>query len=137
VRDRSRAELRERLTRKGFTAAQVEEALQRASELGYLDDARFALSRARSLVSQGRAFGPRLAQELKRHGLSGEDAHQALEAASEEFPPEQVLRELLARRFSDFDYHRADDRERGRVVRFFQRRGFPLSLVLSILKEER
>jgi len=137
VRDHSRSELHAKLQRRGFSAEAIDPLLQRAAELGYLDEARFALSRARSLVRQGKAVGARLTQELQRHGLAPETADEAMEAVAEEFPTEDVLRDLLARRFSQFSYHRADDRERGRVIRFFQRRGFPLALVLSILKEER
>ena len=89
------------------------------------------------MVRQGKASGPRLQLELQRHGLDEADIAQACDAASAEYPPEQVLRELLERRYSNFDYHQASDKERSRVVRFFQRRGFSLSQVLAILKEER
>jgi len=137
VRDRSSKELRGKLQQKGFPEEAIDAALVRAAELGYLDDARFARDRARSLLRQGKAVGARLQHELQRHGLDTVEIDQACSSANEEFPPEQVLRELIGRRYSDFDYHQASDTERNRVVRFFQRRGFPLSLVLSILKEER
>ena len=88
-------------------------------------------------MRQGKAVGARLKMELQRYGLDGSHIDQACTTADEEFPPEQVLRDLLERRYSDFDYHQASDKERSRVVRFFQRRGFPVSLVLTILKEER
>ena len=129
--------MRDKLQRRGFPQTGIDEALQRAADLGYLDDERFALDRARSLARQGKAAGARIAQELQRLGVTADLAQRAIETATEEFPPEQILRDLLGRRYHDFDYHRADERERGRVIRFFKRRGFPLSLVLSILKEER
>lgn len=137
VRDRSRSELSQRLARKGFSSEQIDSALARATELGYLDDRRFAHNRARSLVRQGKAVGKRLELELKRHNLDSNDIALASAAAEEEHPPEATLRDLLERRYSDFNYHQASDKERNRVVNFFQRRGFPLSLVLAILKEER
>jgi len=137
VRDRSSTELHSKLQQRGFTEEAIAAALQRAAELGYLDDHRFAQNRARSLVRQGKAVGARLKLELQRYGLDTRDIDQACASASDEYPPEQVLRELLERRYSDFNYHQASDKERSRVVRFFQRRGFPISQVLSILKEER
>ena len=136
-RDRSSKELRERLAQKGFADGEISDALSRARELGYLDDRRFAIERARSLVRQGKAVGQRLALELRRHGVESVDIDAAETAADEEFPLEEVLRDLLERRYAGFDYHRASDKERSRVVNYFQRRGFPLSLVLAILKEER
>jgi len=42
-----------------------------------------------------------------------------------------------ARRFPDFSWAAADDRERRRVTHYFQRRGFPLALVLSFFRQER
>ena len=49
-RDYSQAELRQRLKDKGFEPERIEKALQRCLELGYLDDIRYALNRASSLI---------------------------------------------------------------------------------------
>ncbi len=135
IRDRSEAELAERLRRKGFAEAAVAEALQRCRELGYLDNRRYAAERARFLLRSGRAVGPRILADLKSRGIAEPDARAALEEASREYSEQRILADALARRFAGFSYHQADDRERRRVVNYFQRRGFPASRVLAFLKE--
>jgi regulatory protein len=137
VRDRSEAELRSRLARRGFAAEAVEAALERCRQLGYLDDVRFARERARALLAAGRAVGPRLLADLHAHGIEESEARAALAEAEAEIDPGRLLAELAARRFADFDYHSADARQRRRVVHYFLRRGFPLSRVLSFFQQER
>ena len=88
-RDHSQAELRKRLSDKGFDAEQIETTLQRCLDLGYLDDARYALNRAASLMNQGRAVGHRVLADLRQRGVSDELAEQALAAAGK--APEAMI----------------------------------------------
>ena len=132
-RDYSRAELRQKLVDKGFDQVRVDEALQRCLELGYLDDARYALNRATSLLARARAVGPRILADLRRHGVSEEVACQALEKAGTNCDEDQLLRAILERRFPEFKYDSAPDRERRRVVHFLQRRGFALGRIMAQL----
>lgn len=136
-REYSVAELSERLRKKGFTAPIVEAALKRCIDLGYLDDARFARERARSLMQNGRAVGRRILADLRARGVNEATALEALEEAERECSEEELLANLRCLRYPDFSYESADDRQRRRVVNFFLRRGFSLPLVLSFLKEER
>ncbi len=53
MRERSRASLSTALARKGFSAAEVDAACERAAALGYLDEARFAAIKLRSLEKRG------------------------------------------------------------------------------------
>ncbi len=137
VRDRSEGELRERLGRKGFGEEQIEKALARGRELGYLDDARFALGRARALLQSGRAVGPRLLADLRSRGIDETTARAACEEAAREQDLQTLIGELRQRRFPDFDFDRAPERARARVVNFFLRRGFPLAQVLTNMRKER
>jgi regulatory protein len=132
-RDYSRAGLRSRLVDKGFDEEQIEAALQRCIELGYLDDARYALSRAASLMNRGSAVGHRVLADLRQHGVSDEDAEQALAAARQSCDEGSLLAELLARRFPEFNYHTASAAEKRRVVNFLQRRGFAIGRILDHL----
>ena len=132
-RDYSQAELRRRLLEKGFAETRIDDALQRCLELGYLDDARYALSRATSLMSRGRAVGSRILLDLKQRGISNELACQALEQARELCDEEELLRSLLQRRFPDFNYNSAPAKEKRRVVHFLQRRGFTISCIMDKL----
>jgi len=133
-RDYSQAELRKRLLGKGFDQTHIDVVLQRCLDLGYLDDARYALSRATSLMSQGRAVGPRIMLDLKQRGISEELACQALDKARETCNEDELLTSLLQRRYPDFSYDAAPAKERRRVVHFLQRRGFAISSIMDQLK---
>jgi regulatory protein len=130
-REHSVRELADRLQRKGFDEAACCAAIARCRELGYVDDARFARSRARRLLQSGRAVGHRLLLDLQQHGITEEQAREVIAEMEGEFPLEAVLQALLERRFPRFDFQEADDRERRRVVNFFLRRGFALATVLE------
>ena len=132
-RDYSRAGLRQRLVDKGFDEELIEATLQRCLELGYLDDARYALARAASLMNRGRAVGHRVLADLRQQGVSAEDAEQALAAARQSCDEGLLLEDLLARRFPGFDYHTASAAEKRRVVNFLQRRGFAIGRILDHL----
>ncbi|AMV71301.1 hypothetical protein JCM30471_31370 [Desulfuromonas carbonis] len=135
--ERSCSDLRQNLQQRGFEEGAIAAALQRCQELGYLDDARYARLRARSLVASGRAFGVRLKQDLLRHGIDPEEADAAIAEVGGDDPAGEQLAALLARRYPDFSWEEADDRLRRRVTGFFLRRGFPLPLVLTRLKQKR
>jgi regulatory protein len=137
ARERSEAELTAALRRRGFEPEAIAAVIRRCRAWGYLNDARFARLRARQLMAQGRAVGPRVMADLTARGVDEDEARCALSEAAGEFPEEELLRSILERRYPRFCYATADDRERRRLVHFFLRRGFTLSLVLSILKEER
>jgi regulatory protein len=88
-RAHSRVELRHKLERKGFETADVESALGRLAELGYLDDAAFAraLVRRRSTGRGPRALAAELASKgIDRAGIDSalqeSDSSSQLEAAT-------------------------------------------------------
>ncbi len=134
-RDRSVAELRQKLMQFGFSDSAVNETVERCQVCNYLDDKRYALERARTQLRNGRGVGRKILLDLQRRGIDEETAETALSAASEEFPTKELLREQLERRFPNFDYRSADERQRRRVVGFFQRRGFNLDEIFSNLKQ--
>ena len=136
-RDRSETELRDKLRQFGFSVSAIDGAMEKCREYGYLDDRRYATERARSLMRSGRGVGPKILLDLRRRGIDEGVARQSLETAENEFFRGQILRDLLERRFPSFDYVTADDRERRRVVGFFQRRGFSMEQIFAILRENR
>jgi regulatory protein len=134
-RGRSEFELSGRLRQKGFSEEAITDVMARCRQLGYLDDTRFARERSRELMRGGRAVGRRVLADLQRRGIAETTAVAALEETEQEFTAEGLLADLQRRRFPDFDWPTADDRQRQRVVNFFLRRGFSLSRVLSFLRE--
>jgi regulatory protein len=134
-RDRSEAELSEKLRQLGFSVAEISTTLDKCRDYDYLDDSRFALEKARALIRTGKGVGAKVLLELRRRGIDEATASQALELVSGEFDPAQLLRDQLERRFPGFTYQSADERQRRRVVNYFQRRGFALGEIFSILNE--
>ena len=132
-RDRSETELRDKLRQFGFCISAIDDAVTRCREYNYLDDLRYATERARSLMRSGRGVGPKILLDLRRRGIDEDTARQALETAGDEFRNTEILHDQLERRFPRFDYRTADERERRRVIGFFQRRGFSLEEIFSAL----
>ena len=134
--DRSETELRQKLEQFGFSLPAIESTIEKCREYNYLDDSRYATERARSLMRTGRGVGRKILLDLRRRGIDANLAQQAVIVAEDEFSPADLLREQLQRRFANFNYATADNRERRRVIGFFQRRGFPLSEIFQAIKEE-
>jgi regulatory protein len=133
-RDRSETELRKKLEQFGFSLPAIEAAIEKCREYNYLDDNRYATERARALMRTGRGVGAKILLDLRHRGIDKITAQQALLAAEEEFSTQDLLREQLERRFPNFNYASASNRDRQRVIGFFQRRGFPLEQIFTILK---
>ena len=108
-RDRTTAELSARLEKRGVGAAEREQALETLERIGYVDDERFARTRAEQLAARGSG------DALIRHDLEGRGvAAEQVEAALEALEPE---RERAARLVE----------QRGRSVktaRYLASRGF-------------
>ncbi len=133
-RDRSRAELSAKLQQLGFSASDIDAAISKCHEYNYLDDQRYAIERARALLRSGRGVGRKILYDLRRRGIAEATAQRALEIAEQEIEPGQQLVEQLERRFPGFDYETADERERRRIISYFQRRGYALGAIFQTLK---
>ncbi len=82
-RDRSAAELDARLAQRGISEVQRQQALQTLERIGYVDDERFARTRAEQLAN--RASGDALIRDdLERRGLAADIVELALGALEPE-----------------------------------------------------
>jgi regulatory protein len=128
-RERTTAELRAYLARKDLGEPAIDVALAELTELGYVDDARYArlfTQDKRTLEGWGgerirRALRERgVERELVEHALSGDEAGGELARALE----------LLRRRFP---HPPADRRERDRALGMMIRKGYDGELALEAL----
>ncbi|MEE9203234.1 MAG: regulatory protein RecX [Dehalococcoidia bacterium] len=123
-RPRSRAELRQRLLRRGFPAQGVEEELERLAQQGLVDDAAFA----RSWREAREGMSPRSARliqgELRRKGVDPEAAAEATRGLDDE---EAAYRAAIkkAPRWASQDYMGF----RRKAGDFLHRRGFSYEVV--------
>ncbi len=123
VRERTAADLRARLARKGFPPSAIEASLERAIALGYVDDLRAARARTARLVARGlsRAL---IELKLREAGVpSG-----LLSEVMGETPDDLTLAQsALAARFKS----RAPSSER--LARFLAGRGFETELIAELV----
>jgi regulatory protein len=127
-RDFSRHELTERLLRKGYGAAVVDEAIAALAQEGFLREERYA----EQFVTQhaGRGRGPvRIRMELRERGVDAETIDQALDATEADWV--QAAREARRRKFGLSPP--ADYRERAKQARFLQYRGFSSDQIRAAL----
>jgi regulatory protein len=134
-RDHSEAELRRKLAPKGFPAEDMDTAMSRLRDAGYLNDRRFAHSFAEASIRNGRGYGFRLRLELSRRGIPEEIIEETLASLGAEYEEIATLSELMARKFEGFDPHQADARQKRRVISYFQRRGFSLAAIVRVFRD--
>jgi len=111
------AEIEAKLARRGVSEADAASVVTDAVRLGYLDDAELAGQLVRGFASRG--YGRRrAATALRRRGLPGGLADDALDAAFGDIDEVTLARKALGSRATD------DDAARRRAVAFLARRGF-------------
>ena len=130
-RDYGREELRAKLLRDQdrdtSRQEEIDRILDELAALGYLSDERYALGlTARKARTHSRLA---IASELKARRVEGNAAANALSVVA--LDDDATMLALWQRRFGRPP---ADDREKGRQVRFLQSRGFGLSAILKLLK---
>lgn len=127
-RERSRVELRARLTEDGFPAQVVTDVIERMEQIGALDDARFAEAYIRTKVAAG--WGrDRIVRGLTAAGLEPDRVAPRLE---EEAPAAQELDRALAMLPADPP---RDRRERERLVRRLVSRGFSYDVARTAIEQ--
>ena len=133
-RARSRAELAERLAKKGYSPEIAERVLDRLTEVGLVNEADFAQQWVHSRHTYSGKGKRALALELRRKGIGQEDATEALAQIDSEDERARAT-ELVAKKLRTVS---ADDRDRAvrRLVSMLARRGFPQGMAFEVVKEQ-
>lgn len=135
----TRAKLRSYLSRKirergwdGERPADLDRLASRLSELGYVDDAAYALAKSRSLSARG--YGKRrLADKLRADGVGEEDRASA-DAHADEQSLAAALRFAERRRLGPFAPESGDPRRREKWIAAMVRAGHPFGLSRAIVE---
>lgn len=135
-RPRTERELRDRLTRDGFSDGPVRSAVARMLELGYVDDASFAMDFAASRF-RSRGYGRhRLERELRTRGIAPAIAQEAAQAAIGEGDDEYDRALEFARKRLRTLMVETDPRKRRRkLFDALMRRGYGPDLIRRISDE--
>lgn len=127
------AELRKKLQKKKFSAEEIVGVVDRATELGLIDDRQVAYNHALFRAEQGRRGARRVLQELIARGVERSISEQAVLAA---FPPEQEYESVLKSvRKATRGVEPVDRRDRERLARRLLRGGFAEHAVYRWLNE--
>lgn len=133
-RDHSCTELSRKLNQKGFTAMEVESAIEDCRRLGYLDDARFAEIYVRQLERKGYGVNG-IRHRLFAKGLAGDLVRTSLENSSNDTVQFNLCLKVLAKKMR----HAADGKtfsdRRDKYYRFLIGRGFQSHIVRKALEE--
>lgn len=131
------AYLARKLTERGWAEenpADVSAAVERLSELGYVDDEAYALSRSRALT--GRGYGARRVRDSLRSAGVDETDSQAARELAEAGAVEAALRFARRRRLGPFGKADSDRSDRERALAAMLRAGHSFALSKAILEIE-
>ena len=67
--------------------------------------------------------------------LPDEIIEDILAALGDEYDEMTTLSELMARKFEGFDPQQAEERQKRRVISYFQRRGFSLAAIVRVFRD--
>ena len=135
-RQLSEAQLRQRLARRGYESAAIDDAVARLKQEGAIDDARVAEAIARTATSVKRRGRLRVRLEIERVGIAGAAARKAVDAVFAEVDTDTLLEAALTRRLLGRD--RLDnDHEFQRLYRYLITQGFEADRVMKALTARR
>jgi len=130
-RDRSTAEVRNKLREKNFEAPEVDSAIDFLIRAGYLNDDKFADSLANSRI-RNKSWGPaRISAELYSKGVSRETISKVLPAGEtvEKTAAEAFRKWLRKKGFTP----PLDVKGSARAFRFLKGLGYPSYVIMSVL----
>lgn len=132
-RDLSSAGLRKKLRSKGHPAGEVETAVERCLEWGYLDDHRFGRGRLQARLGRRPAGLRDSVRDLQRQGLTATMSATVAEEVYDEAGGEPAVLEDAFERWVSRHGEPDDIRAAKRCFDHLMRRSFPRHLVLQKL----
>jgi regulatory protein len=134
-RELSEAQIRQRLSRRGFTSDDIDSALTRLREDGSVDDARVAGAIARSQLSIKKRGERRVRREIEAAGISSALAERAVAEVYGEVDADALLAAAIDRRLGTRRLD--DDREMARFYRYLVGQGFDSDKAMTALRARR
>jgi regulatory protein len=134
-RELSEAQIRQRLSRRGFTSDDIDDTVTRLRRDGSLDDARVAAAIARSQLSLKKRGARRVRREIEAAGISSSLADRAVAEVYADVDAEALLHAAIDRRLGT----RSLDDERGmaRLYRYLVGQGFEADKAMAALRKRR
>ncbi len=130
---KSEAELRKRLTQKGFPSAPIEQALQNLRGKGVLSDENYAqdlLTNLFRIKGEGRR---RIAFEMKRRGLSQKTQNLVLSKITEKDEIDKAF-EIARNKFASFKSV-DEQKQKKRLYDFLMRKGYDFGIAKEVTEK--
>jgi regulatory protein len=134
-RELSEAQLRQRLSRRGFPADDIDTAIDRLRQDGSLDDARVAAAIARSQLSIKKRGARRVRREIEAAGITSALAERAVAEVYAEVDADALMAAAIDRRLGTRRLD--DDREMARLYRYLVGQGFDADKAMTALRKRR
>ena len=132
----STGEMREKLRRRAARMADVEEALGKLKDLGYLNDQRFAEGFATARLESDRLGRIRVTQDLRRRRVAPALAERTVARVYEEVDEEKLIEEFIRRKYrmAPREGLFQEDKDLASAYRRLLRAGFSSPKILRVLK---
>ena len=134
-RELSEAQIRQRLSRRGFTPEDIDSAIDRLRQDGSLDDARVAAAIARSQLSIKKRGARRVRREIEAAGITSALAARAVAEVYAEVDADALMAAAIDRRLGTRRLD--DDREMARLYRYLVGQGFDADRAMAALRARR
>jgi len=128
-RDRTKKEVYDKLKEKGYSSHDIDDAIFKLIEYGYVDDERYALSYIRSNINSKGIN--RIIIELGQKGIKKDIIQECLKIS--EFNEYETIKDIFKRRYSDIDLN--DERCVRKIFSYFSRRGFKFECIHKVIAE--
>ena len=134
-RELSEAQVRQRLSRRGFTPDDIDDAVTRLRQDGSLDDARVAGAIARSQLSIKKRGARRVRREIEAAGIASSLAERAVAEVYGEVDADALMAAAIDRKLGTRRLD--DDREMARLYRYLVAQGFDADRAMAALRKRR
>ncbi len=134
--DRSKKDLKERLTKKGYSSEVVEKVLGQLESMGYIDDERFALKFAMDAVKRKNAGPEAIRYGLQKKGIQREIIDGTVSKVFQDNDEKEVARRAVGKKLemrSQKSEVRRDEKKR--LSDYLRRKGFSYDIIRVTLKE--
>jgi len=135
-RELSEAQIRQRLTRRGYSSEDIDTAVVRLRGERALDDRRVATAIARTETRVRGRGRLRVKRQIEAAGISSTLAQEAIDEVFADLDADALLVAALERRLRGRTTI-ADDREFQRLFRYLAAQGFESDRVLAVLRGRR
>ena len=136
TRELSEVQIRQRLSRRGYTETDIDAAVARLKADKSLDDERVAAALARAETSLRKRGRLRVKRRIEAAGIASAIAQRAVDDTFAEIDADALIAAALEKRLRGRS-EIADEREFQRLFRFLAGQGFETDRILALLRSRR